>query len=661
MVTDRSLSLASILAVAALVGVGLACALPDDYRSAWREQLEPDSPCYEVNLGDGVSTASTAELHALFDCVNQRGQLDPLQPMMGSLDQPTDSGPVVGVALAAAIGALTRADFDVWGLAGVALEALGGGSAVFTPVVDLALELVTGAPAQAVRSGEVDAGDPARLAAAPLSRSAPVILRLVDALRDRPEVLPRVADLLSSPETARWVDTIVAFAESERPAIRRPTHALAGDLGAALAAVTDTSNDRWPEATGNSLRDLLVLSLVGGAEPPLIDAFAEDLLIIGTDARVRERIPDVLLALHEAGHLSAVPERIAWLSSVNRQGRPVGGDDPSALAALLRMLHAANRPFRCEVRVLGVGISADLGNLAVEILDLLARQDAEFLVSTSSILSDVLGAPLSDAVIDAVVDSGVCPVLTDELVADIGAVEVLKRPEAYPLLVAFIDVLDLLRRGETSHLNRLADVASLLHQRGAVPPFEDLVRDVGPEPLLRDVMDLVPALVEPEAWGLATDSGALVFDDIVALVVDLVSPRTDGVPGTTWSAWSPIVNPLLRDRDTWALADALAALLRQPDSTAHDAISVAPALLALDPDLVFADAAALVLRDEAVSQPVLAALAEGSLVGAALAATPSSPDQPVPQAFFVRLVIDGTLDSVLHLLDLTLTALNDPE
>jgi hypothetical protein len=650
-----------LTAVTAALAAGFACGLPDDYRSAWRAQLEPDSPCYEVNLLDGLSVESTAELHALFACVNQRGQWEPLAPVVDSLDQPTDTGGVVGVAIATALDALSAAELDVWGLAGIAVDALRDARELVEPVIDLTLEGITGRPASAVRAGQVDPTDSALLAAAPISRSTPVLLGLIDSLRDRPDLLPRVADLLTSPETARWLDTVGVYAASNRPAVRRPVHALAGDLGEALLAVTDTTNDRWPDAGGNSLQDLLLLTLVGGEAPPLIDAFAQDLLIVGTDARIRERLPDTLLSLHTAGHLAAVPERIAWMASINRQGRPVGGDDPSALAALLRMLHAANRPFRCEVRVLGVGISADLGNLAVEILDLLSRQDAEFLVSTSSILSDVLGAPLSDTVIEAVVDSGVCPTLTAELVDDIGAVEVLKRPEAYPLLVAFIDVLDLLRRGETSHLDRLADVASLLHQRGAVPPFEDLVRDLGPQPLLRDVMDLVPALVDPAASGLATESGVIVFDDVIGLAVDLVSPRTDGVSGTTWSAWSPLIGPLLRKASTWALADALGALLRQPDATAHDAISVVPDLLALDPDLAFADAAAVILRDERVSTPVLAALAEGSLLRAALATTPAVAEQPVPQAFFVQLVTDGTLDSALHLLDLVLSALEDPE
>ena len=37
----------------------------------WHDQLVPDSPCYRVDLLDGLSEANTDELHDLYDCLDQ--------------------------------------------------------------------------------------------------------------------------------------------------------------------------------------------------------------------------------------------------------------------------------------------------------------------------------------------------------------------------------------------------------------------------------------------------------------------------------------------------------------------------------------------------------------------------------------------------------------
>ena len=44
---------------------------------SWTDQVSPSGPCWEVNLTDGLDESSTDELHGLFDCLNQGGNLDP--------------------------------------------------------------------------------------------------------------------------------------------------------------------------------------------------------------------------------------------------------------------------------------------------------------------------------------------------------------------------------------------------------------------------------------------------------------------------------------------------------------------------------------------------------------------------------------------------------
>ncbi|HMV69339.1 MAG TPA: hypothetical protein PKA64_21030, partial [Myxococcota bacterium] len=415
----------------------------------------------------------------------------------------------------------------------------------------------------------------------------------------------------------------------------------------------------WQGPTGDSLRDGVDLLLRGDA--PLLDAVAEDAVIVLTDAKVRARLPRAVRAIDADADLPRIPAEIAWMASVDRSAGPLRPGEVSALAGFLRLLHDTNRPFTCRASVLGIGIDVELGNLAVQILRVLADQDARFLVTTSSILSDVLDAPLTDLGLSLLVDSGLCPVLTDQVIDDIGAVETLKRPEAYDLLVGFLEILDLLRRGEEDHLQRLADVATVVVDRGATDPVTELLRDVGPTPFMADLTSLLPALLDPAAYGVALDDPAT-LDDLVDLILWLVSPRTDGVPGTGWSVLAPILQPALGHDAAWGTIDALGALLRVDGTRAHHLFALAPDLLALDPEWTLAGQLAAVVADDPLSDALLPAVADGGLSAELLTAAPTGDDPRAPLAWAVELATDGTLDDLLRMVHLALDAIGgDPQ
>jgi hypothetical protein len=635
-----------------LTAAALGCqAAPE----SWRDQLQPAGPCYEVNLLDGVD--SDAELHRTFDCLDRRGHLAPLAPTVATIDRPLEEG-TVGRALAAALERLPELEVDVFGVITLLADALRRDAQPVRVGVDLALELATGRPADAVRGGAVDPRDPEVLASGVLVRLAPllpIVARRLDGDQG-PPIRGVVADVLQSPETLRWATTFDAYARSTDPRIQPVIDRFAGELGHALAATGEPSV--WTGPTGDSLRDTLDMALTGPT--PLLDALAEDVVILLTDARVRARLPRMVESLEAGGHLARVPSQIAWMASVDRSARPLRGQEISALAGFLRLLHDTNRPFTCRASVLGIGVDVDLGNLAVQILRVLSEQDAEFLISTSSILSDVLDAPLTDGALDLLVDTGLCPVLTDQVIDDIGAVETLKRAEAYDLLVAFLEVLQLLRRGEEDHLQRLADVATLVVDRGASDPITELLRDLGPTPLMSDVVALLAPLTNPAAFQIPSDD-PVTLDDFIDLLLWVVSPRTDGVPGNGWSLLAPLAEPLLQHDATWGALDAGAALLRDPDTRAHHLLALAPDLLAIDPELTLAADVGAVLRDDPLADALLPVLADGALSSELLTPIPTGDDPRTPIAWAVELATDGTLDDLLHLVDLTLDALGASE
>ena len=70
-----------------MVGCGAASA-PE----SWTEQVSPSGPCWEVNLTDGLDESSTDELHGLFDCLNQGGNLAPFSGVVDAMDATSRSG-----------------------------------------------------------------------------------------------------------------------------------------------------------------------------------------------------------------------------------------------------------------------------------------------------------------------------------------------------------------------------------------------------------------------------------------------------------------------------------------------------------------------------------------------------------------------------------------
>lgn len=643
--------------VSCVWALATSCVLPDDSRAAWRKQLQASSPCYEVDLTDGLDDQSTEELHGLFDCLNRQDNLAPLEPTTTAFDAPVRGQVPVGVALVQALGALPDAGVEPWGLAGVAVDGLRSPDRPTEPLLDTILELSYGETAPAIRAwAPAELSRTTRLDDSPLVPLAPVLPEAAGRLLDDPDAPTAwLAEVLRSEGTRRWLDTLQAMGASTDPRVAPHVDAALAQLGSALLAADTPADALTPGPTGHSVRDLLTRLLDGPS--PLLDVLADDLIVLLTDVRVRDDLEDALVRLHGQGHLEHVPAQVAWMASVDRDGVPLAPGRPSALHAFLRILHDANRPLTCSVDLFVTDVSIDLGNMAQVFLSVLADQSADTVVGASGVLSDVLGFPLSELLVDQLAASGACPVITPRFVRDLDAVGVLYEPEAYDLTVSFLELLRVLENGETDHLPLLADVGTDVVAEGAVGTIEEALRDLGPEPLLATMMHLVPPLARPASHSLGRTEDLAGFQDLLDLVLELVTPRTDR-PGRTWHRLTPHLLPLVDDDRPWQAARRLGTLLAEPDSRTATAMDWAPQLLALDPDRVVVDTVATLLDDPAVARPLLFVVEQGGLVDQLLASTPRGTDPRVPRAFLGELVVDGTLDELLGLVDLTLDALD---
>lgn len=635
------------LAPALLAATLVACAEP---APSWRDQLVADGPCYRVNVRDGLDESGTAEVNDLFDCVNRGGQLDAMSPAVAALESPTRDDVPAGVEVARLINALPAADVDPFALGGVALDLLRAEDRPIRPFLDLYLELAYGTRAERVRDGTVDVRSADQLRNGVLVPLAPVLPELAEALLDDDlDAATYAAEKLADPEAKRWVRTVGAWTASDDPRVAGPVGRLLPELGALIAATRSPENDRAFSTSGDSLRDFARV-FVGG--DPLIVELADPADAILSDAVVRPQLEAKIAVWHDDGHLQEVPDQLRWLASIDVDGNGLPKGETSALHALVRLLHDTNRPMQCSLDLWVTNIDFDVGNLAVAILGLIAGQDPDLVQSGVGIIGSVLGWDLTGSIMTDIADSGVCPAFTPQVVHDLGAVDRLYDDRAYDLLVVFVDALGVLRRGQQDRIPDLADLATSLEAGGGTVVAEELIRDIGDEAAMTDLIALVPILADPGAYGLTAGAEPAVdLHDAFGLVVWVFA---DDAGRTGLERILPLVSPVVDEPGAWEAEEHFGRLLAEEGSQAGRAFELVPPLLAVDPDLVTLDQIAALIGDPTLAGPLLRVLETDGVGAALLAADPPGDPDEVPVGYVGRLVADGTVDEVLATVDVIL-------
>lgn len=613
----------------------------------WQDQLEPGGPCYTFNLADGIDRSSTDELHQVFACLDRQGALAPLGRADAALDAPVRGG-VAGLRLLDA-GAALGNHAESLSLSSVVdnLLSLGANPDDVHAAARLGLELAYAAPTEQLGSlvtvnsqGALEAGvvlplvDTAGVAATALLDDdlapLPVLAR---ALRD--EAMPRLAWSLALLPHAP--DPSLAALAAQWPAL----------LADVVAEVDSPENDRNPGATGNSLRDLLTRALardalvaLGGAAGPILES-----------ASARNAVADWILDEAGAGRLTELDDGLLYLAAVNAEGRALESGDDSALVALLRLLRNGNREVDCELDGIIFDWHWSLGNLSVALLEQVANLDPDTASDGVGILGDALGYPLTTAILDTVADSGICPAIDAQLVADLEAVDRLTDPSTEPLLRALVGLLS----ATEAYIPEVVNTAAALHDQGLVEPTEELLRDLDHTDLPNLVLEALPAVAEPEGRQSSEfPAGAKPLDLDLAFDLALAATNPDNA-----EALSPLVNVVVVQDSTWTAAAHLRSLLLQgTDTETAGALGWLRAGLDADPELGWRHTLADVVDDAAVTGPLLEVV-ESPTVRGALTDTELSREGVIP--WLARLYLGGTLDVLLDTLALVQDLLGDAD
>jgi len=645
----------SLRALAPVVGIaltpGLACSGPNA-QSELASQLSADGPCYQTNLADGIEEVE--ELHLAFACLNKGGHFDSLAGVDRALDAPI--GPSsVGMELVAAVGSMDSPDLELLSSLGELADLLDAPHEPVDNALDLVLELSYGVAGPTARQADFDGR--AALAGGPLQPLMPVLPDFATSLGRDPAARDVLASVISSAELARWVHTFAAFGRSSDPEVAQLRDQLGPSLGAVAAAVNSPSNDRWRSASGHSLRDLAAV-FVGGAEPvlPTMLPPVERAL---SDQQLRAELIDTFLDLQNDGVLDEFGSELAWFTNIDPNGGDLRYLESSAFAAFLRLLHGTNRPMDCSVNLLVTDLEISLGNLAVTVLDTIADLDPTQVEDLTSLVSDILGSPVSAWVIEQIVATEVCPAFTEQVYEDLAAVNALKRPEARNLINTIIALLQDLKSADEDHLIDVANIATALVDAGGVEPLEEFIRDLGPEPLVPLLMDTLPLLYDPSDYGIRVPDGEPANLDAALEVMYLLAAPTENAP-SGWAAMEPSVAPVLAHDGLWTALDRLAPVLEDERSTLHNPVMLVVTLEDLDPQLSSLQSLGAGVRNPEITLPLLRVLEEGTLAEE-LFATTEQGGHPPPLAWFRERVMDGSIDDLLEIVQraLALVGLSD--
>jgi len=338
---------------------------------------------------------------------------------------------------------------------------------------------------------------------------------------------------------------------------------------------------------------------------------------------------------------------------VNKQPVPQAG--LSALYRFLRLLSAANDPIDCELDFLITQIEFSFPNLAVAILELIAELDPDTVQGAVGIVSALTDNIVSEWMLHEAVDLQICPDLTHEVVDDMRAIDVLTGDEADSLLVAVVDLLDVMKnQSATNQIPVVADILDQMHAGGGTKALEELVLDLGDESVMVDLTDLIPALSDPERYGITdTVQDPVELQEAIGLlewafVVDEEKQQTG------LEQMRPLLMATLEPDETWEALDHAAGLMADDQTQVHHIMDLIPPLLRIDPDLEILDEMGPLLSHKPIAEPLMRMLETEGLVTALLASEPQGDSDWVPLSFLGRVIATGVLDQLLGLIDMVL-------
>lgn len=618
-------------------------------RQPWWSELQPDSPCYRVDLADGVDEADTTELHELFACLNRGGHLDAWQPIDELLEEPSGGG-LVGHDLARWTNAMTDEDADPLFILSTAIRLVASEEQDADAWFDLWLEVGWGRPAHEVRSGRVPLN--AGLQGGLLEPLIPGVQRLAGDLHGDPDgSLAWLAEQL--PGARRWIRTAAGW-QASTDAWAAASH-LPRELGVTLQRTRSPGNDRWADASGDSLRDVVEAivdqDVAKAIAPPASTLLADDL--------ARANFESALIQMHADGDLQQLLPQLERLVAVNRQGELAAPGEDSALRSFIRLVARGNEPMVCTVDLGLFEVPLSFGNVSVSVLELLADLDPDAAQDATGILSDLLGFGFTEAIIEQVASSGTCPPLDTQLVADLRAVDAMQEPETRAVFVVLVRLAKAAKDGEQSQVPALVDALTVLEDRQLIEPLEELARDIGPTVFAEDVVGLVPVLARPGTYGIsASPDEPIALVDVLDGLEELMQER-DGTSGL--EHLQALLEPAVAEEGTWIALHRGVDLLADPQSRTSQVLAFAGPLVAADPELDIVRVGRPLFDVPGIRDPLLTLVAHPEVLPVVLGPNPGEGQELAPLAFFGERVLDDTAVDLVRTLAALRSGLWDPQ
>jgi hypothetical protein len=619
------------------------------------DQLEPNGPCWEVDLSDGLDEDSMKEFHQLFACLNRTGNLDSFAELDQAVDDADRNGDPLGLTLIRMGKALPTSSLDILGIAGKALQALQEHRDDFIVVMETLVEVIYAQPYANV-SEDFDLDDPQALDEGLAKPMYGLLSGLSTVMLDAgPEFRESMAESIDDEMAQSAICTLAGVVHSEDPSIESLSTQLIPHVAEAWTLAGNTSNDLWDHGTGNSIRDLVEVARIQ-VDEGAFENIKPSLVALLSDTRVQEKTKQVLRETADSGHLDGLAEEVLYLASVDVLGRPLTEPmayDVSALQAGVRLIHRANRPLSCDLFVYEV----TLDNMAVTILQELAQLDTEQVENSLNFLVGVLGAPILPALLETAANAGWCSGFTPDLLADMTVLERLNDPEVGNLVEVIHGLLDAVYiNGQIDRVYELVQVLDALHIEGFVPPVEEVLRDLATSDIVRDMNVLLPTVINPSVLHVdacPTESAPLTYDQLweagkSAITAEESNDESMGL----------IVDYVLDSEHLWTILERGSALALESESHIHDLPSLMVDLLTSDEA---EENSALVL--DTIDDPELwdsaLTLLESEAIRDAILQPTDEVQGPLP--FMAHLIVSDTVTVMLQTLDLVLDTLGANE
>ncbi len=624
----RSALVAGALSLAAFLGCFFLPFDPDP-------ELQQGSPCMDVNLMDGVDEESTEEIRALYECLNQTGAFDALEPAVDELVDGSDryldplgSHPAVILNEAPSL-------LPIWELLSATRQLLAEENVFLQDALHLTGEWVYGVPwpevAALQESGQLQDAD--LLAEGPIGHLVPVLRVWAEVILDQDDIEAsgEVLDhLLSMPEL---LDTLITLREL---LAHNDEHHLFDDFTTYWGEFFLSTHD---ETTGENtlveFADALVSPVPELPGQPLavetLLPYADPIL---ADLVVRGRIVEGLGDLHDDGTLSELPDQLLWLMTIDMAGGTLDPGEASAFESALVLLDEADAPFNCLDLVYTDSVSVWLLQEIV-ILGLEADTIEDLVLAVETLYDWLI------EVVDLVCD--IPQVLKTHFQAIIRLAESGAMHSMIPLLYAIADP----DSPAHNYLEELVEIVHLMVSLDLIRPAEDLLAPTFGQSFMPAVLAGIGAFVDP-SYPLAAGDVYTLLDVVTYLITPPDGEDYDRAPLIIAGR---VVDGILdgEPAEVDAFLVAWGELLVDPDAATHDLLYNIDGLLQLDPELKSLDYVGDILANEKVATHWLLLFENEGFMGA-LGAPGSAGGDEVPLAMLGRLIADDSAGDLLLLL-----------